>query len=426
MEPSHRVALLTALAVLGAGGAWAAAPAGAPAPASAPATVPAQLPGYSYLTGSMGAAPPGRVLALYQQGLGVEFMDVPQALTVGADGASARRARTALDRGAPDTQGDAAPMALSGDGSTIAVGDWDTSTPGASAGGPGRADVALVDAATGDVRTLALPDARAVLPLAWSPDARRLAYLSPTEAADPFASPTDPAGDLLVLDVGSGRARPVPDVDDAVSAAFSPDGRLLAVQRSGGAVEVRAGDGALLRTLVPPRAGDVLAAGAAFSPDGRLLGLQRAGEVVFLPVADDPAVAVPAPVAGDALLAWRSPGEVLVQDRGASSSATSTDFTVSSVELATGSARAFTRVPTAGGNYAVTRFELATGLVQGARWTAAVPRPDRGRPAAVLRVGGVLLSAAAAALVAQRLTRRRSARRVPAPAARPAPRPVHG
>ncbi|WP_432503775.1 hypothetical protein [Kineococcus arenarius] len=300
----------------------------------------------------------------------MEFMDVPQALVLGADGASARRLSTAMERGAPDTQGDAAPMSLSPDGSTVAVGDWDAGAPTSvvGTGAPEPADVALVDAATGDVRTLPLPDASAALPLAWSPDSRRLAYLSPTGPAHPFGGPGH-SGQLLVLDVASGRTEPVPGAGEAISAAFSPDGRLLAVQRD--------------------------------------------GEVAFLAASEEEAATVPAPVAGDALLAWRSSGEVLVQDVGASSSATDVDFTVSSVDLGTGAARPFTRVPTGSGDYAVVDFELATGLTQRAEHVLAVPRADRGQPPLLLHATGVLLAAGAGALVAHRLTRRRVRRRAP-------------
>ncbi|WP_432572034.1 WD40 repeat domain-containing protein [Kineococcus sp. SYSU DK005] len=409
MSAPHRAPLLAAAAVLAAGGALAAQPAGT---TGGEPVLPARLPGYSHLTGSLGDAPPGRVLAVYQQGLGVELGDVPQALAVGADGASARRVGTALERGAGDTQGDAAPMAPSPDGSTVAVGDWDTGTPGSAA--PAPADVALVDAASGRTRTLAVPEAAAVLPLAWSPDSRRLAHLAPHAPAGPFERLAAPGGRLHVLDTGTGRSTAVPGADDVVSAAFSPDGAELAVQRAGGAVDVLGPDGALRRTLPAP--GGLLVAGAAWSPDGRLLAVQQDRRVAFAAASGATGEAVPAPVAGEALLAWRSAREVLVQDVGASSSATAADFTVSRADLGTGALVPSTRVPTARGNYAVIGLRLATGLAARAEHVAAVPPADRGRAPLPLRAGAVLAAAGAAALAAHRLARRRG----PRP---PAPRP---
>lgn len=39
--------------------------------------LPDELAGYSYFTGDVSTAPPGRVLATYQHGFGVEFLDFP-------------------------------------------------------------------------------------------------------------------------------------------------------------------------------------------------------------------------------------------------------------------------------------------------------------------------------------------------------------
>ncbi|WP_299039370.1 hypothetical protein [uncultured Pseudokineococcus sp.] len=422
MDRPRRAALLAALAVLGVGGASSALPAVTGAGTADQAAVPAQLPGYSYRTGQLGAAPPDRVLAVYQQGFGVELLDFPQALVVGADGASARRLRTAMSRGAPDSQGDAAPMSVSPDGAAVAVGDWDAGAPSGElvVAAPEDADMALVDAATGDVRTVDLPDATAVLPLAWSPDSQRLAYVSPTGEVGPYGRSGRP-GHLLVLDVGTGAAVPVAGVDDAVSAAFSPDG-LLAVQRAGGAIEVRGPDGGLLRTVTPPRPEGVLTSGAGWSPDGRLLALQGEAAVSFLAASGDPAAAVPAPVAADGLLAWRSADEVLLEDVGASSTATSVDFTVSHADLSTGAVQPFTRVPTGSGNYAVHDFQMATGLAQHAEQVSGSPRADRGWPSPLVRAGAWLLAAGAAALVAGRLSRRRArSRAIGLAAAEPLP-----
>src|SRR5690625_1840392 len=129
------------------------------------ATLPPRFADYSYLTGSVSASPPGRAIAVYQHGFGVEFMDFPQAVVAGADGDVYRRLDVAERRAGGETQGDPAVMQLSPDGTRVAVGDWVTSAP----------DIAVVDLTTGDSRALPVPGGRSAIPLAWSPDATLLA-----------------------------------------------------------------------------------------------------------------------------------------------------------------------------------------------------------------------------------------------------------
>ncbi len=129
------------------------------------ATLPPRFADYSYLTGSVSASPPGRAIAVYQHGFGVEFMDFPQAVVAGADGDVYRRLDVAERRAGGETQGDPAVMQLSPDGTRVAVGDWATSAP----------DIAVVDLTTGDSRALPVPGGRSAIPLAWSPDSTLLA-----------------------------------------------------------------------------------------------------------------------------------------------------------------------------------------------------------------------------------------------------------
>lgn len=79
------------------------------ADSSGSASLPDRLADYSYLTGNVSSSPPGRVIATYHHGYGVEMMDFPQAIAVAADGDIYRRVDLAESRGGPETQGDAGP-----------------------------------------------------------------------------------------------------------------------------------------------------------------------------------------------------------------------------------------------------------------------------------------------------------------------------
>lgn len=253
------VGLAALVLVLGVPQGEASSSSGAPA-------VPTELAGYSHLTGSVSDSPPGAAVALYQHGYGVEFLDFPQAVVLGASGDVYRRVDVAEDRAGPETQGDPAPMLLSPDGTTVAVGDHDTDRP----------DVVLVDLATGDTTRHALPVGQSVVPLAWSRDGRRLAHLLSPRPTNPYSGRRI-VGEIGVLDLHGDSAVLLPQSDRTIGAAFSPDGSELAVQQ-------QTADGRRL-TLVDLASGSrreiessgVLAGPAAWSPDGRLLATTTLG-----------------------------------------------------------------------------------------------------------------------------------------------------
>src|SRR4051812_21647778 len=170
---------------------------------SAAVAVPDRLAGYSHLMADVSDAPPGRAVALYQHGCGVELLDTPQAVVLAADDDVYRRLGAAESRGGAESQGDPGPMLLSPDGRQVALGDHDTGSP----------DLAVVDLGSGDVASHQLPDARSVIPVAWAPDGARVAYLSDAAATHPYSGGPI-VGDLLVLDLASGEASPVPGGND--------------------------------------------------------------------------------------------------------------------------------------------------------------------------------------------------------------------
>ena len=168
-----------------------------------------------------------------------------------------------------ETQGDPGPMLLSPDGLEVALGDHDTRD----------ADLGVVDLGTGDVTTHGLPSARSVIPVAWAPDGRRIAYLAGESPSNPYSGGPI-VGDLVLLDRPVRRGRAGAGGKNASTAAFSPDGRRLAVQRttgSGGLAVVDLSSGAV-REL----SADAALAGPARARDGHLLALSDSSEISFV------------------------------------------------------------------------------------------------------------------------------------------------
>ena len=374
-------------------------PGGGPTAAATPA-VPEQMAGYSYLTGTVSSSPPGPAVALWQHGYGVEFLDFPQAVVLGAGGDSYRRVDVAEERAGSETQGDPAPMLLSPDGTRVAVGDHDIERP----------DVVVVELATGETTRHGLPAGRSVVPVAWSSDGETLASLVSEEATSPYSGGRI-TGAIAVADL-SGDSAEVLDLDgSATAAAFSPDGTELAVEQSGGVTVVDLQDGGR-RTLAVD---GVLAGPAAWSPDGRLLAVTTVEPVSAPPGVDAPGTptglsfvdarggggAVPDPLALDLtgpgrVLGWAGPAEVLtvlgvdgVDEQ-----------TLSAVPLDGAEPRALMRMTNLG-SYGVGRFQLASA-VAGSLEVVDPDDVDRGPWPWALRA----VLAAAAGLLAWAVARR--------------------
>lgn len=226
-------------------------------------SVPEQLADYSHVTGDVSDSPPGPAVALFQHGFGVELLDFPQAVVLGAGGDVYRRVDAAEERAGGETQGDPAPMLLSPDGTKVAVGDHDTQDP----------DVVVVDLLTGETTTHPLPTGRSVLPVAWSRDGSALAHLLSPTPSNPYTGERI-AGEVGLLDLADDTTDVLPD-DHVTAVAFSPDGAELAVEQA-----ETAGMGARLRIVDLTSGAErnlaadgVLAGPAAWSPDGRLIAI---------------------------------------------------------------------------------------------------------------------------------------------------------
>jgi hypothetical protein len=333
-----------------------------PAPAASPA-VPEELAAYSHLTGSVSSSPPGPVVALWQHGYGVELLDFPQAVVLGAGGDTYRRVDVAEGRAGAETQGDPAPMLLSPDGTRVAVGDHDTERP----------DVVVVDLRTGGTTRHSLPAGRSVVPVAWSMDGEALASLASDEATNPYSGGRI-TGDVALLDLTDDAAEVLELDRSATGAAFAPDGSEIAVDQSGVVTVVDLQDGDQRNLEVD----GVLAGPAAWSPDGRLLAVTTVGPTDVAPGVEAPGIptglsfvdadgrgdTVPDPVPLDLtgpgrVLGWAGPGEVVTVLAGDGAD----EQTLSGVPLDGTEPRTLMRMDDLG-SYGVGRFQLASNTAE--------------------------------------------------------------
>ncbi|GAA1448042.1 hypothetical protein GCM10009641_75170 [Mycobacterium cookii] len=391
----------------------------APAEPGGPA-VPRELAAYSHLTSSVASSPPGAAVALFQHGWGVELLDFPQAVVLGAGGDAYRRVDAAEDRASAASQGDPAPMLLSPDGTKVAVGDHETADP----------DVVVVDLLTGEATSHPLPTGQSVLPVAWSRDGTTLAHLLSPEPTDPYTGERV-AGEVGVLALGDDSTDLLPG-DDVTAVAFSPDGTELAVERAGtpltasariSVVHLASGATRDLGTV------GVLAGPAAWSPDGRLVAtttLEPSGAPAGLAFVDpspsgssstedlpDP-MELPLAEAGR-VLGWTDAGEVVALLGVAGDDACCAEaYELSRVPLDGAAPQPLMRISDLQG-YGVGRFQMASATVGDLR-VVTPGEVDRGPWPPWLRGGLALLAGLFAWLSSRGVLRRTSsAARVTAP-----------
>jgi Tol biopolymer transport system component len=271
----------------------------------------------------------------------------------------------------------------------VALGDHDTS----------EADLELVDLSTGDVVRHKLPAARSVLPVAWAADGSQIAYLSGDQPTRPYSPRWSRIGDLFTLDLESGDAEPVPGGDGAGTAAFSPDGRQIAVQHFGRAEGIAIVD-LSSSTVRAVSYGGTLVGPDAWSPDGRLLAaVGGKSSIEFLDVARSrPSTRFHLDV-DQTMVGWVGEREVVLLD-------TSEDDTTRLVAhpLEGGGNRELTSVEGTS-NYGVARLQLASALLADIEIRDA-GEPDRGPLPTPWRVAAAVLAGFIVTILTARLMRR--------------------
>lgn len=207
-----------------------------PAAQESHAVLPDPFPPYSHLASTVERDPAGPALMTFTYGIGVEFMDVPRAVALGADGLTYRHLRTAELAGTADDQGDPGPLLLSPDGTAAAVG---------TTGGGGR--LTVVDLLTGDQHRWAIRPGSSVFPAAWSSDGSSVFVTTSGDAVNKYSG-SRPTGDWKLHRVdrqaaGGGAVVTLPsDADRQATLAALPGSEGLLVA-TGGVTELRTADG---------------------------------------------------------------------------------------------------------------------------------------------------------------------------------------
>ena len=296
-RPSRVPAVVAALAV--AGLLW---PLTSAAISGGSLVFPSRIATYSWFTPMLEPSRIDAAAMVYQNGVGVEFLDVPQAVVLGADGATYRRLGAAEERSVAADQGDPADSVLAADGTFVVI-----SAPGQ------EGSVEVLDLRTLESRTVPVPGARSAVALSIDSAGGTALLLTSDDDMSRY-SRLDFAlsGTLTTLDLSSGAARTLEleprsgnRPPDARSGALSPDGRRVAAETEDALVILDAADGAVLRELAPLSGA---LDGDAWSPGGDRLAAVDAAGLRLIDLAGGAAVERTLPLPEDrwsSMLGWR-------------------------------------------------------------------------------------------------------------------------
>lgn len=366
----------------------------APSPASSGRSprFPSRIAGYSWWVAGQSTSPVDAAVLLYQNGVGVEFLDTPQSVLLSRDGTSYRRFDDAEGRSIAADQGDPAPTLLSPDGTFALV-----------AGADGHGAVEVVTLRDGARRSVPVGDGMSAVPVGLSADGRSALLLtSPTTLSRLQDLFFRLHGTLTRLDLSTGDLMPYPHLADVNAAALSPDGTTMLVDTAGGLVLARSADGQVVARLDVP--GDPVSLdGDAWSPDGALIALTRGPQLLLVDPSHPGVIrAFPLPGFGDArAIGWRDAHSALVHAQSASDD---NDSTFLWVDTLTGAREPFSRYVPGPTGAALGPADAARDLVP--LWQVAEQPVDRGP---LLSWPLALLVVLIAGTLAWRLTPRRRA-----------------
>lgn len=305
-QPTRRpfgVGLLVAVAVLSlvhAPGWW--SDAWGPARGAEP-FFPSTVARYSWSTSMLSEDRFDAASLLYQNGVGVEFMDTPQSVLLSTDGSTYRRLDEAEAASIPADQGDPAVTVLSPDGTVAVVG---------SAGRTG--EVQVVRLRDGHREHVTVSGHHTALPVSIGEDGRTVLVTTSDDVVHRYADPADPADlGLARLDLETAEVLDYPGITGARAAALSPDGRRVVAHSDQGVQLLDATSGRVTADLNLSHY--LRLDGDAWSPDGRLVALTAESALTVVDVSGPRPVERHLPLGGmeqPSAIGWRDPSTVLV------------------------------------------------------------------------------------------------------------------
>ena len=357
---------------------------------------PREVADYSWWTGMLSSSSVDAATMVYQNGAGVESMDYPQAVLLGADGGAYRRLDAAESLGIAADQGDPAARVLSADGTFVVIGKAD--------GGGG---VEVTRLGGNDGRSVVVGDGLSIIPVSIAADGRSVLILTSETTLSPvFDDDFKLHGALALLDLETGTVREYVDLTDVSGAALSPDGTSIVADTGTGLVVLDAATGEAADVRLSADTGRL--DGDAWSPDGRRFALLSGSvlRIVDVTAAEPVEEAVTLRgVAFGSAIGWRDTSTVLVHTR---AEAEVNDSEFSWVDVASGAREPFASYAPDFPRASLIAPDVARDLVP--RWRVDDREVDRGPPPLALTIPLAVL----VGLVAWILTPRRRIPRSPA------------
>lgn len=353
------------------------------------ATVPATIPEAGRVA-TVERSSAGPALMAFTHGVSDQYRSTEVPLVLGAHEDVLRRVGAAEDRSSEVDLGAPAPMLLSPDGTTVAVGA--TRDDGS---------VELVDLGSGDSSTVQLADVNAAVPVAFSADGSVLWVRARGVATSSSGTSTLDDWTWRRVDVETGTSTRVPEFDRSLGVATSQDGEhLLLVQNPSRAQLLNQGD---LSPAGEPFEYSGRIPGTGVSPDGSRVGAISDADLTLYPLDGSGAAPVDVDVPENAeLLGWVDDDTVLLGVAGTG------QWELVRLGVEDGAGEILAVQPVGDEGETIREVSVASGLLA----DLAVREPgdvDRGGPGALLWVG--LMAACAAVAVGALLLHRRLQRR---------------